>query len=55
MKGVPFALNWPPFGTGVPPTVKSEVVTLGNGVSESDLIVHDEQAPAAYAFMLAQM
>jgi 2-oxoglutarate ferredoxin oxidoreductase subunit beta len=32
-----------------------EVVTLGNGVTESDLIVHDEQAPAAYAFMLAQM
>ena len=32
-----------------------EVVTLGDGVTEKDLIVHDEQAPAAYAFMLAQM
>ena len=32
-----------------------EVVTLGGGVTEKDLLVHDEQAPAAYAFMLAQM
>jgi 2-oxoglutarate ferredoxin oxidoreductase subunit beta len=32
-----------------------EVVTLGNGVTEKDLVVHDEQAPAGYAFMLAQM
>ena len=32
-----------------------EVVALGNGVSESDLIVHDEKAPPAYAFMLSQM
>ena len=32
-----------------------EVVTLGNGVAESDLVVHDEKGPIAYAFMLAQM
>ena len=32
-----------------------EVVSLGNGVTEKDLVVHDEQGPAAYAFMLAQM
>ncbi|HEX4823582.1 MAG TPA: 2-oxoacid:ferredoxin oxidoreductase subunit beta [Candidatus Polarisedimenticolaceae bacterium] len=32
-----------------------EVVTLGNGVTEKDLVVHDVKAPAAYAFMLSQM
>src|SRR5712692_9859654 len=33
-----------------------EVVTLGNGTSESDLLVHDEHSPnAAYAFLLSQM
>jgi len=32
-----------------------EVVTLGGGVTAADLVVHDEKAPAAYAFMLAQM
>jgi 2-oxoglutarate ferredoxin oxidoreductase subunit beta len=32
-----------------------EAVTLGNGTTEKDLVVHDEKAPAAYAFMLAQM
>ena len=33
-----------------------EVVTLGNGTSESDLLVHDEHNPnAAYAFLLSQM
>jgi len=32
-----------------------EVVTLGNGVSEADLLVHDEKAPLGYAFMLAHM
>jgi 2-oxoglutarate ferredoxin oxidoreductase subunit beta len=32
-----------------------EVVTLGNGVSESDLMVHDEKGSQAYAFMLAHM
>ena len=32
-----------------------EVVTLGNGVTEADLLVHDEQAPISFAFMLAQM
>ena len=31
-----------------------EVVALGNGVTEKDLVVHDEKAPPAYAFMLAQ-
>ena len=32
-----------------------EVVALGNGVSEADLLVHDVRGPIAYAFMLAQM
>jgi 2-oxoglutarate/2-oxoacid ferredoxin oxidoreductase subunit beta len=33
-----------------------EVVQLGNGVTEKDLLVHDEKHPrAAYAFMLAHM
>ena len=33
-----------------------EVVQLGNGVSERDLLVHDERHPrSAYAFMLAHM
>jgi 2-oxoglutarate ferredoxin oxidoreductase subunit beta len=32
-----------------------EIVALGNGVTEKDLLVHDEQGSAAYAFMLAQM
>src|SRR3984957_7788029 len=33
-----------------------EVVQLGNGVSEKDLLVHDEKDPRpAYAFLLAQM
>ena len=33
-----------------------EVVTLGDGASEADLLVHNEQHPsAAYAFMLASM
>ncbi len=32
-----------------------EVVTLGNGVSERDLLVHDERGPISYAFMLARM
>jgi 2-oxoglutarate/2-oxoacid ferredoxin oxidoreductase subunit beta len=33
-----------------------EVVQLGNGIAESDLIVHDEKHPrAAYAFLLAHM
>jgi len=32
-----------------------EVVALGNGVTEKDLIVHDEKGSATYAFMLAQM
>jgi 2-oxoglutarate ferredoxin oxidoreductase subunit beta len=32
-----------------------EVVALGNGVTEKDLVVHDEKAPPSYAFMLAQM
>ena len=32
-----------------------EVVTLGNGVSEKDLVVHDEKAPIFYSFMLAEM
>jgi 2-oxoglutarate ferredoxin oxidoreductase subunit beta len=36
-------------------TFTPEVVTLGNGVTERDLIVHDVKAPAAYAFMLSQM
>ncbi len=33
-----------------------EVVTLGNGISESDLLVHDEKCPnPAIAFLLARM
>ena len=32
-----------------------EVVTLGDGITEKDLLVHDEKGSAAYAFMLAQM
>jgi 2-oxoglutarate/2-oxoacid ferredoxin oxidoreductase subunit beta len=33
-----------------------EVVTLGNGVTEKDLIVHDERHPnPAYAFLLSRM
>ena len=33
-----------------------EVVALGNGVSEKDLIVHDERDPnPAYAFLLSRM
>jgi 2-oxoglutarate/2-oxoacid ferredoxin oxidoreductase subunit beta len=37
-------------GTFVP-----EVVTLGNGVTEKDLLVHDERGPIAYATMLAEL
>jgi 2-oxoglutarate ferredoxin oxidoreductase subunit beta len=33
-----------------------EVVLLGNGVTEKDLIVHDERHPnPAYAFLLSRM
>ena len=33
-----------------------EIVTLGNGTSEKDLLVHDEQNPnPAYAFLLSRM
>jgi 2-oxoglutarate ferredoxin oxidoreductase subunit beta len=32
-----------------------QVVELGNGVSEDDLLVHDETAPLPYALMLAQL
>jgi 2-oxoglutarate ferredoxin oxidoreductase subunit beta len=33
-----------------------EVVTLGNGTTENDLIVHDERHPnPAYAFLLSRM
>jgi 2-oxoglutarate ferredoxin oxidoreductase subunit beta len=33
-----------------------EVVSLGNGISEKDLILHDEQNPnPAYAFLLSRM
>jgi len=36
--------------------MKPEVVQLGNGVSESDLLVHDEQAPEpTLAYMLSRM
>src|SRR6185436_8553049 len=36
--------------------INLEVVTLGNGVSEADLIVHDERHPnPAYAFLLSRM
>jgi len=33
-----------------------EVVDIGNGATEADLIVHDEKAPDSYlAYMLARM
>jgi 2-oxoglutarate ferredoxin oxidoreductase subunit beta len=32
-----------------------EVVALGGATTAADLLVHDEKAPPAYAFMLAQM
>jgi 2-oxoglutarate ferredoxin oxidoreductase subunit beta len=32
-----------------------EVVQLGGAVGEEDLLVHDEQGPAGYSFMLAQL
>jgi 2-oxoglutarate ferredoxin oxidoreductase subunit beta len=32
-----------------------EVVTLGNGISEADLLVHDEQGPPGYVAMLAAL
>jgi 2-oxoglutarate ferredoxin oxidoreductase subunit beta len=34
---------------------RPEVVTLGNGLTEADLLVHDETGPAAYAYMLSQL
>jgi 2-oxoglutarate ferredoxin oxidoreductase subunit beta len=36
--------------------ISLEVVALGNGITESDLIVHDERNPnSAYAFLLSRM
>ncbi len=32
-----------------------EVVPLGDGITEKDLLIHDEAAPVGYAFMLAHM
>jgi len=32
-----------------------EVVTLGSGLTEKDLLVHDDRGPVYYAMMLAQM
>jgi 2-oxoglutarate ferredoxin oxidoreductase subunit beta len=34
---------------------RPEIVTLGGGVSEADLVVHDESGSLAYAMMLAEM
>jgi 2-oxoglutarate ferredoxin oxidoreductase subunit beta len=34
---------------------RPEVVQLGNGVTEKDLVVHDEQGPAGYLAMLAEL
>ena len=34
---------------------RPEVVQLGNGITEDDLIVHDEQGPIGYLTMLAEM
>jgi 2-oxoglutarate ferredoxin oxidoreductase subunit beta len=34
---------------------RPEIVKLGNGVAEEDLLVHDEQGPAGYMAMLASM
>jgi 2-oxoglutarate ferredoxin oxidoreductase subunit beta len=43
-------------GIRIRPDMKLEVVELGDGFSESDLIVHDEKAADSYlAFMLARM
>jgi len=33
----------------------TEVVSLGNGLTEKDLLVHDETAPMSYAAMLAEL
>jgi 2-oxoglutarate ferredoxin oxidoreductase subunit beta len=35
--------------------LEPEVVTLGGGITEKDLVVHDEAAALGYAFMLAHM
>jgi len=36
--------------------IELEVVTLGNGITENDLLVHDEHHPRpSYAFTLAHM
>jgi 2-oxoglutarate ferredoxin oxidoreductase subunit beta len=35
--------------------MRPEVVRLGNGVTEKDLVVHDERAPLAYSFLLAHL
>ena len=43
-------------GVRIRPDMHLEVVELGSGVSESDLIVHNEKAPDSYlAYMLARM
>ncbi|HXG92325.1 MAG TPA: 2-oxoacid:ferredoxin oxidoreductase subunit beta [Blastocatellia bacterium] len=43
-------------GVRITADMRLEVVELGNGVSESELIVHDEKAPDSYlAYMLARM
>jgi 2-oxoglutarate ferredoxin oxidoreductase subunit beta len=34
---------------------RPEVVSLGDGVSESDLLVHDEDGPLGYLYMLANL
>jgi 2-oxoglutarate ferredoxin oxidoreductase subunit beta len=34
---------------------KIEVVQLGNGISENDLLVHDEQGDLIHSFLLARM
>ena len=34
---------------------RPEIVQLGDGITEKDLVVHDEKGPNAYSMMLADM
>jgi len=42
-------------GIRLGPGMHPQVVELGNGVTEKDLVVHDEQGPIAHLAMLAEM
>ena len=43
------------FGIPMADCYRPDVVTLGNGVAESDLIVHDENGPTGYLQMIASL